>query len=124
MATAQGKRCTRQEAETAETEIDALKTWNSVNRFYKNLSQCDDGGIAEGVSEAVAKLLANHWESIGGLVKLVTSDRGFENFVLRHVDETINWEQDVPKIRKNATSRCPPNATRLCNALLEKTARE
>jgi hypothetical protein len=122
MTGAQGKPCTQQEAEQAERETDALKTWNSVYRFYKKFSQCDDGGIAEGVSDAVAKLLANRWDSLSELVKLVSSENGVESFVLRHVDETIDWEQDVPKIRQNAKSRCPPNSTRLCKALLEKTS--
>jgi hypothetical protein len=122
MTGAQGKPCTQQEAEQAERETDGLKTWNSVYRLYKKFSQCDDGGIAEGVSDAVAKLLANRWDSLSELVKLVSSENGFESFVLRHVDETIDWEQDVPKIRQNAKSRCPPNSTRLCKALLEKTS--
>ena len=122
MSAAQQKMCTQQEAAQAERETNSLKTWNSVYKFYKKFSHCDDGGIAEGVSDAVAKLLANRWDSVSELVKLVSSEKGFEDFVLRHVDETIDWEQDVPKIRQNAKSRCPPNSTRLCKALLEKTS--
>lgn len=107
----------------AESETDKLKTWDSVYNFYRNFSHCDDGGIAEGVSDAVAKLLANQWSSSGRLMKMVSQDKGFEQFVLRHVDETIDWERDVPKIRQNAISRCPLNSTTFCNALVVKTTK-
>ena len=94
---------------------------NSVHRFYKQFSQCDDGGVAEGVSEAVAKLLANQWDSVGELVKLGSKDKGFEDFVVRHVDETIDWDRDAPRIHENARLHCPANSRRLCKALVGRT---
>jgi hypothetical protein len=122
MTAGQQKPCSEQEAAQAEMKTDALKSWDSVYRFYRKFSHCDDGGIAEGVSDAVVKLLAKRWDTVGHLVKHVSNDGKFENFVLRHIDETVDWERDFPKIRQNATSRCPPDAVRLCKALLEKTA--
>jgi hypothetical protein len=113
--------CTRVEAIKAEAETDKLKTWDSVYRFYKEFFHCDDGGIAEGVSDAVAKLLANRWDSFDEFAKLASNDKGFENFVLRHVDETIDWSHDAPKIRQNARSHCPSKSTRLCKALVVRT---
>ena len=118
---AQKGACSRQQAIQADAAVDTLKTWNSVYRFYKQHSACDDGGIAEGVSESVAKLLANKWESFGRFVSLASRDKGFENFVVRHVDETIDWGHDAPKIHENAQLHCPPNATRLCKILVVKT---
>ncbi len=113
--------CTRAEAIKAEGETDKLKTWDSVYQFYKEFSHCDDGGIAEGVSDAVAKLLANRWDSFDELAKLASNEKGFENFVLRHVDETIDWSHDAPKIHQNARSHCPSKSTRLCKALIVRT---
>jgi hypothetical protein len=121
-ATASEKKpCTDEEAKRADSETDALKTWNSVYSFYKQFSQCDDGGVAEGISEAVAKKLANQWDSVGELVKLGSKDKGFEDFVVRHVDETIDWDRDAPKIHENAKLHCPANSRRLCKALVERT---
>jgi hypothetical protein len=60
VATASAKKpCTEEEAKQADNETDALKTWNSVYSFYRKFSRCDDGGGAEGVSDAVARVLAN-----------------------------------------------------------------
>ncbi len=105
----------------AETETDNVKTWDSVYKFYKQFSHCDDGGIAELISDAVAKLLANRWDSFDEFAKLASNDKGFENFVLHHVDETIDWSHDAPKIRQNARSHCPSKSTRLCKALVVRT---
>ena len=120
-AMAQKKPCSQKEAMQAETATDSLKTWNSVYRFFKQFSHCDDGSIAEGVSDAVAKLLANSWDSVDKFVKLASSDRGFENFVIRHVDETIDWSHDAPLIHENARLRCPSDSARLCKILLART---
>jgi hypothetical protein len=58
MTAAQQKPCSEQEAAQAEMETDALKSWDSVYTFYRKFSHCDDGAVAEGVSDAVVKLLA------------------------------------------------------------------
>ena len=101
--------------EQAERQTDALKSWNSVYRFYARFSQCDDGGIAEGTSDAVAKLLANHWDTVTELVKLISSHKGFENFVLRHVDETIDWKRmfrRLGKMQRHAARLTPHRSAR------------
>ncbi len=116
--------CGRTEAMRAETATDQLKTWNSVYRFYKRFSQCDDGSIGEGISDAVAKLLANRWETFETFAKLGSRDKGFEEFVVRHVDETIDWSHDVPKIHENARLRCPSGSSRVCKILVERTTPE
>lgn len=115
------KSCSQKEAMQAETATDRLKTWNSVYRFYKQFPHCDDGGIAEGISDAVAKLFANRWDSLHTFVKLAYSDNGFENFVIRHLDETIDWGHDAPLINENARLRCPLSAARLCKILIVRT---
>jgi hypothetical protein len=120
-AVAKREPCIRAEAMQAGTQTDHLKTWHSVYKFYKQFSHCDDGSIAEGVSDAVAKLLANRWDSFDEFAKLASNDKGFENFVLRHVDETIDWSHDAPKIRQSPRSHCPSKSTRLCKALVVKT---
>jgi hypothetical protein len=73
------------------------------------------------MADAVAKMLANRWDSVGELVKLGSKDKGFEDLVLRHVDETIDWGDDAPGIHENAKLHCPDNSRRLCKALVERT---
>lgn len=116
--------CSREEAVRVEMATDKLKTWQSVYRFYKQNSHCDDGSIGEGVSDAVAKLLANHWDHFSDFVKLASNDKEFQKFVVRHVDETIDWSHDAPKINENARLHCPSNSAGLCRALIEQTTPE
>ena len=103
---------------------DKLKSWDSVYRFYKQFSHCDDGSIGEGISDAIAKLLANRWDRFPEFVKLASNDKAFEKFVLRHVDETIDWTSDAPRIHENASRHCPSNAGRMCKVLIDQTTTE
>jgi hypothetical protein len=124
LASPQNKSCSDKKAIEAEKATDSLRTWDSVYRFYKQYSQCDDGSVGEGISDAVAKLLAHHWDSFSDFVKLAANDKAFEKFVVRHVDETIDWTHDAPEIHENAGLHCPSNAARLCKILITQTTPE
>lgn len=111
--------CTDAEETKAEKQVDSLKTWDQVYRSYKKFApQCDDGAVAEGYSDAVGKLLANHWEHFPRLVKLVKGDKGFKQFVVRHVDESLS-DDTLRRISKNARSRCPADAKGLCSLIAD-----
>ena len=116
----QRKACTEEDAKQAESFFDNSRNWDLMHRFYRQFAQCDDGAIAEEVSDTVAKLLVNHWDSFGKFERISQHDKGFEEFVLRHIDESMDWN-DAPRILENAQSRCTPSAKRLCNLLIEKT---
>ena len=103
---AQQKECTHEEAQTAIDQADQLKDWRSAYEFFKPFGHCDDGAIAEGYAESVAKLLAKHWTHLDGFAKLASRDRDFQKFVLRHIDETADID-DQKAIVKNAKLRCP-----------------
>jgi len=120
----QTRTCSQEEATRPETATDQLKTWQSVLQFYKQYSHCDDGSIGEGISDAVAKLLANHWDHFSDFVKLASNDKEFQKFVIRHVDETIDWSHDAPKINENARLHCPSSSAGLCRALIKQTTPE
>jgi hypothetical protein len=124
VAFGQSRPCSRDETIRAEIATDKLKTLDSVYRFYTQFSRCDDGSIGEGISDAVAKLLANRWDRFREFVKLACNDKAFEKFVLRHVDETIDWTHDAARIHENATRHCPSNSARLCKALIAQTMTE
>ena len=117
LATAQNKVCTEDQEKKASSDVDRLKDWPTLYRSFREfVPQCDDGEIAEGYSDAVAKLLANHWKELPALVRLVTSDPAFKRFVLRHIDATISAD-DLTQIDANARLRCPSNGKHLCSLI-------
>ncbi len=107
----------------AEKDTDNLKSWDRVYRSYKHFSQCDQGAIGEGYSDAIAELLANQWGQFDRFVTLAGRDAAFQQFVLRHIDETVPAET-LLKISENARSDCMLGAQHLCelvvNAATEK----
>ena len=111
----QERRCTQQQAQQAEEAVDTLNSWDRLHNWFKTYSQCDDGGPAEGVSEAVARNLVDRWESLSRLGELA-KDARFRRFVLKHVDATLNAD-DLKKIDVNAEKRCPTSLRALCREL-------
>ena len=120
-ALANKKGCSEEEAQKAEAQTENLKSWEAVYEFYGSYEHCHDGGVEEGVSNAVAKLLANHWELFPAFVEAAANNKEFEKYVLHHLNATIDWEHDAPKIRENAEHHCPPELSRLCKSLLSRT---
>ena len=115
-ALTQAHPCTQQDAQRADQAVDKLSSWIRIYDWYKRYRQCDDGGPAEGVSEAVARNLVDRWETLPQLAELARDDAGFRRFVLKHVDETLNGD-DLKKISANAVNRCPANLHSLCREL-------
>ncbi len=62
-AQAQKHVCTTAEGRRVMDEADRLRTWNALYKSYKLYRQCDDGAIAEGYSESVARILVEHWKT-------------------------------------------------------------
>ena len=113
---AEGRVCNATDAQHADAAVDTLHSWDSLYKWYRSYAQCDDGGAAEGVSEAVARNLVDRWESLSRLSQLAKNDPHFHVFVLKHIDETLN-EDDLKKIRSNASTRCPRGLRSLCDSL-------
>ena len=111
--------CTSADAYTAETITAYLDSWKNVAMAFKQFGKCDDGSVAEGFSEAVARLLADHWQQLPTFVQIAQSNPGLEAFVLRHLDETINLP-DAKKIAKLARDSCPNDARPLCRKIVAK----
>jgi len=111
------KPCTNAELREAQKEADQLKDWDSVYRSFKRFAHCDEGGIAEAYSDSVGRLLARDWKHLDAFVRL-TSDQDFEQFVIRHVDETMS-EDEAALVINNARLHCPPGAKRLCRSIAD-----
>jgi hypothetical protein len=108
-----GPECSDTEAMRAESEAVALRSWDDLFGSYRRYRHCDDGAIAEGYSEAVARILVDHWNTLPRLAGLTSKDTVFRRFVLQHIEETLNLE-DVKSIRANAGKRCPRGLPDLC----------
>ncbi len=115
-AQAQPKSCTGAQYRRAENEAVTLRSWDAVYKSYLLYASCDDGAAAEGYSESVARILADHWDSLRQFSRLTKDDKGFRAFVLRHLDATLNME-DVRAIRVNTIRRCPVDLRDICKDL-------
>jgi hypothetical protein len=114
-----GDDCSQHDGFIAEAAIDHLNTWKRLAQARQQFANCDDGGVAEGFSDAVARLLARHWAQIPTLVSLIHTQPDFESFVLGHLNESDDFD-DLKKIRTLASHRCPPTATNLCAKLVHR----
>jgi|SRR6476660_42048 len=112
------KPCTDVAARLAQKEADKLKDWNSVYRSYQNFAQCDQGSVAEQYSDSVSHLLAHDWKHLDELLRLAASDKEFQQFVSRHVDESMT-EDEADRIIRNARTNCPAAARWLCKAIVD-----
>jgi len=113
---AHGKTCSPKDAEAADAMIDHLDSWEKVDSAFKRYAQCDDGSIAEGNSEAVARILIDQWNTLSALARLIKINPPLKRFVLRHIDSTLNTD-DLVKIKALASSSCQKDLTVLCAEL-------
>jgi hypothetical protein len=111
--------CTIANGRRALEEADSLGTWDALYASYKKFGHCDEGAIGEGYSESVARILADHWSSLPRFDQLAGEDAPFREFVIRHLDATLN-AQDVERIRAKATTHCPPGLRKTCTDLIKQ----
>jgi hypothetical protein len=76
-AHAQRRVCTNAEARLALDAAVTLRSWGALYRSYRKFGQCDDGAIAEGYSESVARILFDHWNSLPCLAELAGVNAAF-----------------------------------------------
>lgn len=92
-ALAETRICTKEGAQEAEGVVAVAKSWRQSHQQFERYAHCNDGAIAEGFSESVSLLLAEHWVNIGQLGAILKSDPAFRKFVIQHIDETIPAER-------------------------------
>lgn len=114
--------CSREQAMKAEAEAGNLNDANAIYQSYVRFSHCDDGAIAEGYSVSIVRLLTKNWSEFERLSQLTASNKKFERFILRHINETMARE-DQQTILRNVRDHCPQQAKRLCNLIKKAAAR-
>lgn len=119
-ARAQVQPCTTVKAQRASDKADTLRSWDALHSSYKEFRNCDDGAIAEGYSESVARILADHWSTLRRFAQLAHTDPPFRAFVIRHIDATLNMD-DVEKIKKAALTKCPTGLQTACSDIAKQT---
>jgi hypothetical protein len=119
---ARDRACSPKDAEAADAALDTLDSWAKVERASKKYGHCDDGSIAEGNSEAVARLLVDQWPTLPLLAELVKRDPALKKFILRHIDTTLDTE-DLSRIGELASTQCPSGSAPLCRELSQAAAR-
>lgn len=109
-------RCSDRDSIDADKDLDRLTNWAAVYRTFKLYKQCDDGAIAEGYSDAVAKLLVDRWQTLRDLANFSQQHPEFERFVLWHIDTTTGLN-NAQAIIANSRNRCPTDLRTLCKRL-------
>ena len=111
--------CSRADEKAADKSIDPLGSWKEIHFAYMYFKACDDGGIAEGYSDGIAKIMANHWTSLPRVKPFIKADPAFETWFIRHLDETNSYD-DSMKIDRLARTACPRGMRELCIEIHEQ----
>jgi hypothetical protein len=112
--------CSDRQSSSAEDEADRLRSWDALHNSFLKYRNCDDGAVADGFSESVARIFVEHWEALPKLSELSKQDPTFYRFVLKHVDATLDVD-DLARIKEDAIKRCPKGLSILCRELRSRT---
>jgi len=113
--------CTDKQEMSALSEASTLPNWDRVYKSFKQYSHCDDGAISEGYSDTIGRLLTEDWKHFDRLHELCSSDKQFQQFILKHIDMTVSVDI-LQKIIDNARLHCPSEAKKLCEAIESKAS--
>jgi hypothetical protein len=104
--------------DTADELFFKVKSWSGLRKWFEVYEDCDDGYLAEGVSDYVVVSLAQRWRDLPKLRREMERNPRFEAFVLRHIDATTD-SGDLEAIIENATQRCPSRSVALCASMIK-----
>ncbi len=120
-AAAFGAGCSARMAERADAAIDSLDSWKAVDGFYAKYRACDDGSIAEGVSEAVIRLLVDRRAALRDTPPPLLKP-ALRRFVVAHVDTTVAT-QDLEALAKSDETDCASALADFCREIKVAAAR-
>ena len=106
--------CSQKMEKQALISIDKINSWQDMYDFYKNFKVCDDGAIAEGVSDNIIKLLIKQKIQFNKLFE----DRTFQEFVLEHINELMTKKE--AQIIKKKIKQCKKPFNDFCKKVSKK----
>jgi hypothetical protein len=105
----------------ADKAIEKTRSWHELRVWFQKYPQCDDGYIAEGVSDSIVHWLATRWDTFPALRLELRKRPVFQRFILRHIDSTTDSDE-LNAILRNAHKRCPCGAATLCRTFISAAA--
>lgn len=81
--------CSKEQALVAENYVLRIGDWSGLEQFFEEYRSCDDGLIAEGISDRVGFLLESDLDGFITIARLAQK-REFRRFVINHLDEILN----------------------------------
>ena len=96
--------------------VSTARSWDQIYQNYRIGKDYDDGAIADGFSESITMLLSDKWDRVYEIQKLISVDKQFKKFILKHIDETIPLER-VKKIDHNAGRLIPAGMKSFCREI-------
>ena len=110
--------CTSEMSRQGESSLsEAALNWSQLSKHQSMFEACDDGGLAEGYSDVVVRLLSNKWSDLSEFAAIARSRPAFHTWVIKHIDATVSTK-DLQKIIFNASSRCgDPKLREVCRQL-------
>ena len=107
----------RDRCDRAEQALSKAKSWTELRQWSSEYGEdCDDGHLAERVSEIVSISLAERWQDLPKLERQIKKAPRFREFVLRHIDSTAAIG-DLEEVVENARKWCPVGLDSLCGAI-------
>lgn len=88
-------------------------SWDNIYYYYKNYGECMDGYFGEGVTDAVVKRLATHWNDVFELKPLFEHTPNFESFILYNINSSAD-EDDLLRINELSLKSCPEGMSNFC----------
>jgi hypothetical protein len=122
LLSAQVPGCSQAQALAADKGIDGLRTWADLHSAFIQFRACDDGAIAEGWDDFVARMLGQNWNKLAELQRLAKVDTNFRGFVIQHISNTASGD-DLDQALVNAREHCPGSARRLCSDIVTAVKR-
>lgn len=115
----QAKECTRSLYEKADNDAVRFENWKQVYDYDKKYNGCIGSDTSEIVSESIVRILADKWEQLPDLKKLIKKNKRFEEFVFSSINSTVSGD-DLLKINDRAKKQCPQHSQKLCSNISRK----
>jgi hypothetical protein len=99
--------------------------WIALKKIYsehiKASPSCDDGFMAEGFDDEVPHLMSRDWENVTNLFSLMSNDRGFETFVLKHIN-AVSDDNELRILNTLSEKSCPKGGNQYCKMIMSRIA--